>query len=211
MSRTGTRGRMARLILGLGIVGISVGGVWWVVGSVNHLEPYLIATQDVTPGQRLADVSTQTVYLGTPSGNPGLLTPEALDTHGSLIAETTLSRGSVLLEGHFVQPAPSDQSAFSVQVSSGGAGWLNTGHYVDVWISAPMENQQFAIPVVAAPAARIVAIRAEEGFAANPEVVRVDLAVTSRDLPALVHALANGFDIQLSPAVDPRLEPSKEN
>ena len=211
MSKVWVRGRTARLIVGLGIVGISVGGVWWVVGSVNHLEPYLVTTQEVTPGQRLADVSTQTVYLGTPSGNPGLLTPESLDTSGELIAETTLPSGSVLIEGHFVEPAPSDQSALSVQVSSGGAGWLTTGHYVDVWISAPMENQQFAVPVVAAPAARIVAIRAEEGFAANPEVVRVDLAITTRDLPAMVHALANGFDIQLSPAVDPRLVVTGEN
>lgn len=211
MRRVMGHGRMARLVLGLGIVGISVGGVWWVVGSAHHLEPYLITTQAVSPGQRLADVPTQTVYLGTPAGNPGLLTPESLDTHGALIAATTLASGSVLLHSHFIEPAPSEHSAFSVQVSSGGAQWLNTGHYVDVWISAPMENQQFTIPVVAAPAARIEAIRAEEGFAANPEVVRVDLSVTRRDLPALVHALANGFDIQLSPTVDPRLATAEED
>lgn len=204
MSRSVGRSRLARLVLGLGIVGISVGAVWWVVGSVNTLEPYLITTQDVSQGQKLADVATQTVYLGTPSGNPGLLTPAFLEDHGGLIAGASFPGGSVLLESHFVEPTPRDHSAFSVQVASGGASWLDTGQYVEVWISAPMENQQFAIPVVAAPAARIVAIRAEEGFAANPEVVRVDLAVGRRDLPALIHASANGFDIQLSPTVDPR-------
>lgn len=198
------RSRLARLAVGLGIVGMSVGAVWWVVGSVNTLEPYLITTQDVSPGQQLADVATQTVYLATPSGNPGLLTPAFLEAHGGLIAGTSFPRGSALLESHFVEPTPRDHSAFSLQVGGGGASWLNTGEYVEVWISAPMENQQFAIPVVAAPAARIVAIRAEEGFAANPEVVRVDLAVGRRDLPALIHAAANGFDIQLSPTVDPR-------
>lgn len=204
MSRNVSRSRLARLVLGLGIVGISVGGMWWVVGSANTLEPYLVATQDISPGQQLADVATQIVYLGTPSGNPGLLTPDSREQRGGLIAGSSLAGGSVLLESHFVEPTPRDHSAFSVQVNSGGASWLHTGEYVDVWISAPTENQQFAVPVVAAPAARIVAIRAEEGFAANPEVVRVDLAVGRRDLPALIHAHANGFDIQLSPTVDPR-------
>lgn len=211
MSTHVRRGRVIRLVVGLGIVGISVGGVWWVVGSVNTLEPYLITTQEVSPGQPLTDVVTQTVYLATPSGNPGLLTPEAIEQDGGLVAGMGLSGGSLLLESYFLEPEPTDQSAFSVQVNGGGAGWLTAGHYVDVWISAPRENQQYAIPAVAAPAARIVAIRAEEGFAANPELVRVDLAVGSRDLPALIHAQANDFDIQLSPTVDPRFVPPGAN
>jgi len=45
-----------------------------------------------------------------------------------------------------------------------------------------------------------VALRQEEGFAANPSIIDVDVEVASRDIAQLVHASANGFDIRLTPS-----------
>jgi hypothetical protein len=54
---------------------------------------------------------------------------------------------------------------------------------------------------VAGPRATITGVRVDEGFAADTTRVTVDLMVGRRELPALIHARANDYSIQVSPEV----------
>ena len=195
--------RWGRLVAGLSLVIISVAGVWWVVESSHQLEAYLVAGEDIVPGQAFDETSLQVVYLATPSGSPGLISEAELSEWSGSVARVDIPQGSLVLDSTF-GPAPvTNETAFSVQVDIGVVEWLAAGRLVDVWVSPPREDQQFSVPAVAAPGARIVQTRSQEGFASNPDIVRVDLVVDRRDLPGLVHARANGFNIQLSPALTP--------
>lgn len=205
------RRRWIRLLAGLSIVSVSIGGVWWVVDSTHQLQPYLAASDDVLAGEEFSHLALDVVYLATPGGNPGLIAATEQAAWRDFVATGPISSGSILVEGMFGPQPPTNETAFSLQVDIGPARWLSPGERVDVWISAPRDDQQFSIPVIAAPAARIVSTRAQEGFAADPDLLRVDLVVDTRDLPHLIHARANGFNIQLSPTVSgqPAGEPNR--
>ena len=194
-------GRHARLVLGLAVVAISMGGVWWIVDSTNQLRPYLVTTTPLVSGDAFESAGMDVVYLASPSGDLGLIAPQRSEEFRGQVAAMEIPAGTVLLSSHFGAEQSRDHTSFSVRVDIGGARWLAPGRDVDVWVSAPMENQQFSVPEVASARARILETRSDEGFAANPDIVRVDLEVSRRDLAALVHARANAFDIQLSPSV----------
>lgn len=193
--------RHMRLAIGLAVVAVAMGGVWWIVDTTNQLRPYLVTTTPLLSGETFESAGVDVVYLTSPAGNLGLIAPERSDEFRGQVAAMEIPAGTVLLASHFGAEQSRDVTAFSVRIDIGGARWLAPGRYVDVWVSAPMDNQQFSVPEVASSMARIVEARGEEGFAANPDLVRVDLEVSRRDLAALVHARANSFDIQLSPSV----------
>lgn len=196
---TGMSGSV-RLIVGIAIVAVSLGGVWWVVDSTSQLEPYVVTVDDVVPGGLVEDIDTEVVYLANPGNSVALLRPSQWEQLEGLVARGPIPAGSLLQATWFDQPVPSDDSIFRVEVDIGGASWLTPGAVVDIWVSAPMENQRFSLPMIEAAGAQVLTTTYQEGFAANPEVVLVDIGLNQRDLPALIHARANDFDIQLTPS-----------
>ena len=80
-----------------------------------------------------------------------------------------------------------------------GAPWLVPGARVDVWMSPAIEQGLFGPPRIVAHHAVVAGVRSEEGFAADPSVVNVDIRVVRRDAPAIIGALANSFPLHLTP------------
>lgn len=196
---TGLSGSV-RLFVGVAIVAGSLGGVWWVVNSTSQLEPFVVTVNEVVQGHPVEDIDTEVVYLANPGNAVALIRPPQWEQLEGLVARGPIPAGSLLQTTWFDQPMPSDDSVFRVEVDIGGANWLTPGAVVDIWVSAPIENQRFSLPMVEAAGARVLATTYQEGFAANPEVVLVDIGLNQRDLPALIHARANDFDIQLTPS-----------
>lgn len=202
MAQTKRGFRHVRLVVGLVLVAGSATTGWFLVSEARSSEPYVVLTTDIAKGQPVTPEATDEVFLGGASDDIGLVQPTELAEFVDYVAVGDLVAGDVLRRSDLDIPLPTGATRFSVEVDTGGTDWLSRGTTVEVWVSPPTADQQFSVPYVAAPSARIVAVQAEEGFAANPALVRVDLEVPRRDLPELVHARANGFDIQLSPAPD---------
>lgn len=191
--------RHARFFLGIALVVGSGAGGWWVVTRANTAEPYLVVSSDVLRGQPVHEEVLTEVFLSGPGQELGLLRPADREVLTGKVAAQDLTAGELLRLSDVEIPLPSDSTRFSLQIDVGGAEWVTRGTVVEVWVSPPTADQQFSVPYVASQAAQIVAVRTEEGFAANPALAHVDLDVPRRDLPELVHARANAFDIQLSP------------
>ena len=191
--------RHTRLLVGVALVSGSAATGWFLLAEAQRSEPYLVIATNIAKGQPATEEAVDEVLLGGAAEEIGLVRPEELDQYADYVAVTDLVAGDVLRRSDLERPVPTDSTRFSVEVDTGGADWLSRGTVVEVWVSPATADQQFSVPYVASPSARIVAVHADEGFAANPALVRVDLEVGRRDLPELVHARANGFDIQLSP------------
>lgn len=196
---TPSRLRHARFLLGISLVLVSATGGWWLVSSANTAEPYLVLSSDVLRGQTVSEEVLTEVFLSGPGQELGLIRPVERDVLEGQVAAQDLTEGELLRLSDVEVPLPSDSTRFSVEIDVGGAEWVTRGTLVEVWVSPPTADQQFSVPYVASQAAQIVAVRTDEGFAANPALAHVDLDVPRRDLPELVHARANAFDIQLSP------------
>ena len=191
--------RHTRLFVGVLLVAGSGAAGWFLFAEAQHSEPYVVIATDIGQGQAVTAERVQEVSLVGDTEGLGLVRPAELNQFADYVAVSDLVAGDVLRRSDLQRPLPSDSTRFSVEVDTGGADWLSRGTAVEVWVSPQTSEQQFSVPFVAAPSARIVAVRADEGFAANPALVWVDLEVSRRDVPELVHARANGFDIQLSP------------
>ena len=191
----------ARIPLGLAIVALSVGGVWWVVDDMNTLEPYLITTTDVVEGTPLSDIAFDEVLLASPGHALDVLRPgeETIDVDRRVAAD--IPAGSLISRGHVEVPPPANTTTFTATLDVGGAPWLVPGAHVEVWVAAPLPDQSFSVPVVIAPRALVVGVRMDEGFAADSTQVTVDIQVNRRELPSLIHARANDYSIQVSPVV----------
>lgn len=191
----------ARIPLGLAMVALSVGGVWWVVDEMNTLEPYLIATADVVAGTPLSEIPFEEVLLSSPGHSLDVLRPgdETLDADRTVVAD--IPAGSLISRGHVQVPPPANTTTFTATLDVGGAPWLVPGAHVEVWVAAPLPDQSFSVPVVIAPRALVVGVRMDEGFAADNTQVTVDVQVNRRELPSLIHARANDYSIQVSPVV----------
>jgi hypothetical protein len=191
----------ARIPLGLAVVAISVGGVWWVVNEMNTLEPYLVTQSAVVAGTPLKDIAFEEVLLSSPGRVLEILRPgdEGVDPDRTVTAD--LPAGSFLAQEQLRVAPPADATTFTATLDIGGAPWLVSGALVEVWVAAPLPDQSFSVPVVIAPQAVVVGVRMDEGFAADSTRVTVDLQVNRRELPSLIHARANDYSIQVSPVV----------
>jgi hypothetical protein len=191
----------ARIPLGLAVVALSVGGVWWVVDDMNTFEPYLVTQGDVVSGTALKDIVFEEILLSSPGRELGVLRPgdELVDPHRIVTAD--LPAGSFLSQEQLRVAPPADSTTFTTTLDIGGAPWLVRGAHVEVWVAAPLSDQSFSVPVVVAPQSVVVGVRMDEGFAADSTRVTVDLQVNRREIPSLIHAQANDYSIQVSPVV----------
>lgn len=191
----------ARIPLGLAVVALSVGGVWWVVNEMNTFEPYLVTQSDVVAGTALEDIAFEEVLLSSPGRALEVLRPgdEKVDPYRTVTAD--LPAGSFLSQEQLRVAPPADSTTFTATLDIGGAPWLVPGARVEVWVAAPLSDQSFSVPVVVAPQAVVGGVRMDEGFAADSTRVTVDLQVNRRELPSLIHARANDYSIQVSPIV----------
>jgi hypothetical protein len=197
----GVRKPSARIPLGLAILALSLGGVWWVVEEMNHLEPYLVTVADAPAGSSLEAIEFSEVYLASPGTTLPFLQPGDEFAGSERQLSSALPAGSIVHEGLLQTPPPADTTVFTVTLDIGGAPWLVPGARVEVWVAPPLADQAFSVPVVVAPRATITGVRVDEGFAADTTRVTVDLMVGRRELPALIHARANDYSIQVSPEV----------
>ena len=189
-----------RTLIGVSLVLASLGGVWFVVSETNQLEPYLVARTDVPAHTVVDSIEFDVIYLASPGAEMDYLTPDSLPSVANLSVMTALPAGSLVAFGMLDQPLPEDTTTFTVRLGIGGAPWLVPGARVEVWVAAPLEDQAFSVPVVVSPRALVMGVRSDDGFAADPTQVSVDVVVHRREIAELIHAAANNYSIQLSPA-----------
>jgi hypothetical protein len=97
----------------------------------------------------------------------------------------------------------SDSSVVSIQLAVGRPEWLQPGATATFWVQPPSAENSFGEPFVLAPAVVVLAFSTEDGFAADAMTSQVDLLVSRRALPGILHAIANNFHISLTPTDAP--------
>ena len=87
----------------------------------------------------------------------------------------------------------------TVSQTVGQPQWLAPGQVVQIWVAPPVSENSFSAPFVLSPEAVIARVSQDEGFAANGRESLIDIRVPSRDVPAMIHALANEYFVHLAP------------
>ena len=189
-----------RIIVGLIMVVAGGVGTLALVGWMDTTRPYLTLVTDVVDGQTLTGSDLGVVDLHVRQGDvPYLMASDRHLVEGALVTRS-LSQGELIPLDALGSPRALDTTTITMPLQAGGAPWLSPGARVDVWMSPAIEQGLYGPPRVVAVSAVVSGVRSEEGFAADPSVVNVDIRVARRDAPAIIGALANNFPLHLTPS-----------
>ena len=188
-----------RLLVGVVLLTAGVVGTLSVVASLDSTTGYLVVTRDIPPGHPLTQEDLGIVYLHVREGEFPYLSDTELNQAIGSAALHPLRPGQLVPVGALSTPEALDATTVTVVAQIAGAGWLQPGVRVEVWMSPGADQGTLGVPRVVAPHAQVLAVRADEGFAADPRVVNVDLQVDRRDVASVIGALANNFPLHLTP------------
>ena len=188
-----------RLVTGLTLVVVSVLSAVVVIDSRAALRPVFFADQRILPGSEVgnSDVSIAEIAENSALGTYfGLGSIEAVE---GLVANREIRPGELLRREDFVEPTVRQDSVLTVSQTVGQPQWLTRGQVVQIWVAPPVSENSFSAPFILSPEAVIARVSQDEGFAANGRESLVDIRVPSRDVPAMIHALANQYFVHLAP------------
>lgn len=197
---TGSKRRIdMRVGVGAAMVVAGVAGTASLVWAMDMTTPYLTVVRDLVDGDTIAadDIAIVDVHA-----RQGSLPYMGVDDRHLIVGNVVtrpLTAGELISPSALTSPRATDTTTVTLSLGINGAPWLRPGARVDVWMSPTADQGLYGPPRVVAPGAVVVGVRGEEGFAADPSTVSVDLRVVRRDAPAIVGALANNFPLALTP------------
>jgi hypothetical protein len=185
---------------GILVVG-SIIGVMGALSGTRETQSVLVSNSALAPGTGLRDADVSVVEVPRNAVFDGYAGPQELE--GSLFVSSPVGPGSMIPKNSVSATALSDSSVVSVQLAVGRPEWLQPGATATFWVQPPSAENSFGEPFVLAPAVVVLAVSTDDGFAADAMTSQVDLLVSRRALPGVLHAIANNFHISLTPTDAP--------
>lgn len=195
------RGPWARSALGGVMVVGSVVGVFHTLEGSNETMTVLVAATPLVPGARVSEGDVNAVSVPLHTVFDGALMPS--DLTGAMFVTRPVPQGQVVSRESISRVAPNDDTTVTLELAIGRPVWLRAGAVAELWVSPPQGANGFGSPFVVSPSVVVTSVSSDDGFAADALSARVDVLVPRRDLPSVVHALANGFFIALTPVSGP--------
>lgn len=181
---------------GVLVVG-SVVGVLHTLSAGTETMTVVIASTPLAVGALLAEGDTHQVDVPVHLVFDSALRPAQLA--GALYVTSPIAEGSVIARTSVSATALTDDSTVTLALSVGSPAWLRPGAVAELWVAPPEGANGFGAPFVVSPRVAIIAVSRDDGFAADALSSRVDVLVPRRHLPSVIHAVANGFYVQLTP------------
>ena len=187
--------------LGVVLVGASILGVAVLLDEGNQTRTVAVSRMDVPSGVSAGAMNIE--LLEIPESVPSLPTLTGDEVQG--LSEMVLNRpvrpGDVLSARDFSLPQNVDAAGIIIDLSIGEPVWLTPGHRVTLWVAPPASENSFSAPFVLSANVLIDSVSRDEGFAADGAFRQVKVLVSPRDIPGVVHALANRYFLYLVPVV----------
>ncbi|GEM_PF-872017 len=173
-------------------------GVMIALSGTRDTQSVLVSNSALAPGTALRDADVSVLDVPRNAVFDGYVGPQELD--GSLFLGSPVAPGDMIPQSAVSATPLSDSSVVSVTLSIGHPEWLQPGATATFWVQPPSAENSFAAPFVLAPTVLVLAVSTDEGFAADATTSQVDLLVSRRALPGILHAIANNFHVSLTPS-----------
>jgi hypothetical protein len=173
-------------------------GVMIALSGTRATQSVLVSNSALAPGTALRDADVSVLDVPRNAVFDGYVGPQELD--GSLFLGSPVAPGDMIPQSAVSATPLSDSSVVSVTLSIGRPEWLQPGATATFWVQPPSAENSFGEPFVLAPTVLVLAVSTDEGFAADATTSQVDLLVSRRALPGVLHAIANNFHVSLTPS-----------
>lgn len=190
-----------RLLIGAGLVVVSIVGVWLVVQAATRSESVWVATTPLLPGDVIEADDVEQAQLTFDESSAYLGGDE--DPVGMVVV-STIGSGEALPVSALGGADTSELAPVVVEVDGGLPSELDAGSVVDLWSAAP-DAEGYAAPSVLVAGATVVGLVESEGLIVD-DAVRVELLVPQSATAAVLDAIANEHVLSIVPVattVDP--------
>jgi hypothetical protein len=185
--------------LGLLLIGGSVWGVTSILESQSATRALILTSADARAGVTFSEVSVETVEVPENLTAFPPLTDADIESLAGMVTTRALRAGEPISKGDFAYPHNRDFTAVTIALAVGEPPWLEPGQRVSLWVAPPASENSFSAPFVLSANALIESVGKEEGFAADTTTRQVNLMIAHRDVPGVIHALANKYFVHLVP------------
>jgi hypothetical protein len=186
-----------RLALGVGLVMVSLAGVWFVVSESTATRTVAVSDAELIAGQSVSSSDFRALQVPEDPLFDGYASLQ--DVSGGAVLRRGVASGELVPLGVLSDATLIDDSVITVSLAIGQPDWLRAGAKVELWVAPTSAENSFLSPFVLSPEVTIVAVSSDEGFAADGVTTRVEILVPRRDLPGAIHAMANRYFIHLTP------------
>jgi hypothetical protein len=188
-----------RLVIGVILVLVSLGGVWLVVQQSSRTETAWAATRTLLPGEIITAGDVEQVQVRLPQWQERYLDASA-DPVGMLVA-STVGTGEMLPLRALGDAASEDRSAVVVDIEGALPRAVRTGSLVDVWTAAPADDG-YEAPTVLIDDAIVVGVLEDEGILAS-SAQQLELLVPTDETSLLLEAMSNEHVLSVVPLAQP--------
>jgi hypothetical protein len=183
------------------LVASSIVGVMAALSGSREMQSVLVSSSALSPGAELRTADVTVVEV--PRNQVFDAYAGLQDLEGTLLLSAPIPSGVMIPRSALSSTSLGDSSVVSIQLSVGSPEWLQPGATATFWVQPPSAENSFGEPFVLAPTVLVLAVSTQDGFAADATTSQVDLLVSRRALPGVLHAIANDFHISLTPTDAP--------
>ena len=185
--RLSARTPWVRAAIGGILVAGSIVGVMAALSGTRDTQSVLVSNGALAPGTALREADVSVVEVPRNAVFDGYVGPQELE--GSLFVSSPVGPGGMIPKNSVSSTSLSDSSVVTIQLAVGRPEWLQPGATATFWVQPPSAENSFGEPFVLAPAVVVLAVSTDDGFAADAMTSQVDLLVSRRALPGVLHAI----------------------
>ena len=186
-----------RFLIGIGLVAVSITGVWLVIASAERTTPVLQATRTIVQGEPLVSDDFRVVDVGLGVLEDDYLAPQ--DLEADQIAARTIAADELVPASAMVDARDGSTTTVVVESSTGIPDDVSAGTRVELW-QAPLldDGRTLDVPRILVADAVIAAVVAPEGVLASAGAT-VEVVIDRADVADVLSAMTSGAAISVVP------------
>ena len=182
------RNNRRNLLLGLLLIALSVAGVWFAIESNDKTEDYLVAARPASSGSMVTADSFRVTHFNLSTSSNLYLRPGQVPVGSYLL--NTVDVGQLIPKGSVATSIIDARQPVIISSTMPVPANLKVGDFVDVWVSAAIENNNFAPSVTLVRDAEITDIIEPSGVMAD-QTPRVQVLVPVVSVAPILDAIAS--------------------
>lgn len=186
--------RRKTLFLAIGLVALSVGGVWFAIEGNSRTEEFLVSSEALPAGSKITDSMLAPISANLGSSSDKYLRAGELPMGSYLLGPVV--PGQLIIKSMLASSIIDARVPLVITSKMPLPTALGPGGSVDLWVSEKLENDTFATPYVLVLGAEVAKILETTGMFAE-DVAPVELWVPTEAIAPVLDAVDAGDSISL--------------
>lgn len=186
-----------RFLVGIGLVALSIAGVWLIVAAADDASPVLRAHHTITQGEVLSSDDFQAVEAGLGVLADDYLAPEDLEP--GQVAARTIAEGELVPRAALTTAERTRTTTVVIESSIGVPEDVQAGSVVEVWSAPPLDDgRAFDVPRILVADAVVRDVLQPEGVLADAGT-GLEVVIDRADVAEVLAALTGGAALSVVP------------